>query len=236
MNSAVREYLPLLFIALTAAAIAVFAGASRRPVPWVMGLAAWATLVGLLAMTGFFSVLHAVGGPPRAALLIGPALVGLLLFFSLPAGRRAVQRFDLKTLHALHILRIPVEAGLAGLFAAGLIPAEMTFYGRNLDILAGITAVGVVAWMYWGKPPRAALIVWNILALGLVLNIALTGLMSVPGPMQRVGFEQPNVAVLRFPYCWLPALIVPLVLAAHGVALVQLVTGATMRNQRASRL
>jgi hypothetical protein len=40
--------------------------------------------------------------------------------------------------------------------------------------------------------------------------------------VQRLAFEQPNVALLHFPFGWLPAVLVPLVVLAHAAALWQL--------------
>ncbi|TAH22438.1 MAG: hypothetical protein EAZ08_00730 [Cytophagales bacterium] len=46
----------------------------------------------------------------------------------------------LKNLIYLNIVRIPVEIILFWLFVNKAIPELMTFEGRNLDIIAGITA------------------------------------------------------------------------------------------------
>ena len=67
------------------------------------------------------------------------------------------------------------------------------------------------------------LLVWNLLALGLLLNVVTTAVLSAPSPLQRFAFDQPNVAILHFPFVWLPAVVVPLVLLAHLAAIRQLV-------------
>jgi hypothetical protein len=52
-----------------------------------------------------------------------------------------------------------------------------------------------------------------------------------PSPVQRLAFEQPNVALLHFSFGWLPAVLVPLVLLAHVAALRQLLArGARSRG------
>jgi hypothetical protein len=99
----------------------------------------------------------------------------------------------------------------------------MTFEGRNFDILAGITApfvayVGITK----GKLNKSVLLIWNILCLGLLLNIVINALLSAPSPIQQFAFDQPNVAILNFPYSWLPTCIVPIVLFAHLAAIRQL--------------
>jgi hypothetical protein len=41
-------------------------------------------------------------------------------------------------------------------------------------------------------------------------------------PAQQLNFDQPNRAVLYFPYVWLPAIVVPIVLFSHLAALWQI--------------
>ena len=99
----------------------------------------------------------------------------------------------------------------------------MTFEGRNFDILAGITAP-LIAWLAFrgGKINRPLLIVWNIFALILLINIVVNAVLSFPSPFQQFAFEQPNLAVLYFPFQWLPSVIVPIVLFSHLASLWQL--------------
>jgi ABC-type antimicrobial peptide transport system permease subunit len=91
------------------------------------------------------------------------------------------------------------------------------------DILSGLTAP-LILWLGFrkGKTNRIILIVWNILALGLLINIVTTAILSLPFPIQQIAFEQPNRAVLYFPFIWLPTVVVPLVLFSHLISLWQL--------------
>jgi hypothetical protein len=59
------------------------------------------------------------------------------------------------------------------------------------------------------------MLAWNFICLGLLFNIVINAILSVPTPFQKFGFDQPNVAVLYFPFTWLPACVVPLVLLSH---------------------
>jgi hypothetical protein len=69
--------------------------------------------------------------------------------------------------------------------------------------------------------PRAILI-WNFICLGLLVNIVVNALLSAPSPLQKFAFDQPNIAILYFPYSWLPTFVVPLVLFAHLASIQQL--------------
>jgi hypothetical protein len=77
----------------------------------------------------------------------------------------------------------------------------MTFKGNNFDILSGITAP-IVAWLAFrnGKTNNNLLIVWNIFALLLLFNIVIIAAFSLPSPIQKFGLDQPNRAVMYFPY------------------------------------
>lgn len=54
------------------------------------------------------------------------------------------------------------------------------------------------------------------------MHIVVVAILSTQTPMQQFGFNQPNRAVLRFPYIYLPTVIVPFVAAAHGWSLKKL--------------
>jgi hypothetical protein len=146
--------------------------------------------------------------------------VGLLLT---PQGRSYLLRLRLDKLTLLHTIRLPVEVGLLALYRYHVVPQLMTFEGRNWDLLAGLSAPVVYYLVFRRKLlGLTVLLGWNILCLGLVLNILGQAILSVPGPLQQFAFEQPNIAVLYFPFIWLPSCVVPLVLLAHTAALYQL--------------
>lgn len=62
---------------------------------------------------------------------------------------------------------------------------------------------------------RSFFIAWNILGIGCLLFIVALAIRSSPLLIQQFAFDQPNRAVLAFPYCLLPAGVVPPVLMAH---------------------
>ncbi len=109
--------------------------------------------------------------------------------------------------------------------------ALMTFEGRNFDILSGLTAP-IIAWLAFrnGKTNRPLLIVWNIFALLLLINIVADAVLSIPTPFQQLAFEQPNRAVLYFPFVCLPALVVPIVLFSHLASFRQLLSNDKIKT------
>lgn len=181
----------------------------------------WLVVLAVLAHNQIF--LHLDARPPGLVLVVTPPLVFIGSLFITPRGRLWIEKLPLSTLTWLHVVRVPVELSLYGLYLYHQVPQLMTFEGGNLDILSGLTAP-VVAYFAFQRHQLASrwLFVWNVLTLGLVLNIVIHAILSAPLPFQQFGFDQPNVGVLKAPYVWLPGFIVPVVLFSHLVALYRL--------------
>jgi hypothetical protein len=229
----VPAYLGLAFVLITGLAVGLFYRAAHHSKVVLGLLLAWLLGQGAVSLSGFYTVTAAL--PPRLALLLGPALLLIAGLLATPRGRRFLDGLRLDRLTLLHVVRIPVELVLLGLYLHQAVPQLMTFEGRNWDVLSGLTAPVVYYLARRQRLSRAGLIVWNVLGLGLLLNIVGNALLSVPGPLQRFGFEQPNVAILHFPFVWLPGCVVPLVLLAHLAALWQLRQPLPMAVGRAGR-
>ncbi len=189
----------------------------------VAAIAFWLFFTAILALGGFY--LDTTGTPPKFASIPIPALLFITLLFVL-YRKTFIENLPIKTLTILHIVRVPVEICLWWLYQNEKIPQIMTFEGRNFDILAGITAP-IIYWLAFrnNKINRPLLIIWNIISLILVSNIVITAIFSLPTAFQQFGLNQPNIAVLYFPYVWLPGIIVPIVLFAHFAGLWQLLIG-----------
>lgn len=187
-------------------------------------LPVWTVLQAVLASTGFYQ--DSAGFPPRLFLFgVAPCLLLIILFFVF-FRTSFIAAASLKDLTWVHIVRIPVEIVLLWLFIGGGVPRVMTFEGRNFDIASGILALIVYfAAFRSGRPNRVMLIVFNIVGLLLLFNIVTIAMITLASPIQQMAFDQPNRAVLYFPYIWLPTIVVPVVLFSHLAALWKL-----MRN------
>ncbi|MFD2783910.1 hypothetical protein [Hymenobacter rubripertinctus] len=218
-------FLNLAFILTTALTLGLLLWAAPRNRPLLAGLLLWLLVQAALAGRGFYVVSNTL--PPRFALVIGPPLLALAGLLTTTRGRRFLEALQPGRLTLLHAVRIPVELVLFGLYHYQAVPRLMTFEGRNWDILLGLTAP-VVYYLGFRRRwlGRVGLLIWNGVGLGLLGNIVRLGLLSAPGPFQQFAFEQPNVALQYFPYVWLPAFVVPVVLLAHLAALWQLLKPA----------
>src|SRR5215204_6208721 len=200
----------------------LFYKASRYSKKVLIILLAWLFIQAIVGLTGFYQDTSVL--PPRFLLAIGPPMLLIVLLFLTRRGRQFIDSLNLETLTFLHIIRIPVEIVLYFLFLHKGIPEVMTFEGRNLDIISGITApviyyLGFVSGKLW---PRTIL-AWNLICLALLVNIVTTAILATPYPFQKFGLDQPNVAIFYFPFVWLPAMIVPVVLLSHLASIRKLI-------------
>lgn len=120
----------------------------------------------------------------------------------------------------IHVLRIPVEVVLFLLYEDGQIPQLMTFKGYNFDILIGISSLIMLGYIFLTKNniPSKILVFWNLLGITLLIVIVLLSILSSPYLADVFSIAPANIAILKFPYCFLPTCVVPLVLLAHILA------------------
>lgn len=164
--------------------------------------------------------------PPKIILFgVLPVICTIIVVFSISKGRHFIDSLPLKNITYLNIVRIPVELVLYWLFLNKTIPQMMTFEGTNFDILAGISAPFIAYYAFEKKKISLNFVLlWNIISLGLLLNIVVTAMLSAPSPIQKIAFDQPNIAILNFPFCWLATFIVPIVLFGHLVSIRKLIS------------
>lgn len=215
MTHNLMNLLDSAFALLVPLCLALFYHASGKNRRVLLFFSAWTILVSCLASTGFLTNTRAL--PPRMAFVLLPSCLLVIWAFRKLRGVNLNPDFLL----ALHALRLPVELVLHALCALHLVPRLMTFEGYNIDILTGVSAIFLLLYRrLTGRPlDRKIWIAWNIAGLLLLLVIIGLAVFSVPSPLQQLAFDQPNVAVLVFPYVLLPAVIVPLVLLSHLLAL-----------------
>lgn len=195
-----------------------------------IGLIIWLVIQAIFTISNVYNT-DEKSFPPKLILLgVLPILVIIVVLFITSSGRRFIDGLPLKHLTYLHVVRVPVEIVLYWLALHKAIPELMTFEGRNFDILAGITAPFVA---YLGfvklKMSRRGLLIWNFICLGLLINIVMNAVLSAPTPIQQFAFDQPNIAILNFPFSWLPTFIVPVVLFCHLVSIRQLLSESQLQ-------
>ena len=168
---------------------------------------------GILAWRGMLDRYNPL---PAPALVMVALLAAVTLTITLSSpGRRIVAAVGLPALVGFQAFRIPVEWLLHRLYQEGLVPVQMTYAGRNFDIITGISAAALGVWLTRGRPSKSIVIAWNVLGLALLVNIITIAVLSTPVPFRRFLDGPPNTLPSLFPYVWLPTFLVQMALAGH---------------------
>jgi len=215
-------FINILFGATVVLTIIWFYVASKSKTFLLLAIG-WVLLQSVLGLSGVYQNTEAM--PPRLILLgVLPAVIVIVTTFLTTQGKAYIDQIDLKTLTYFHSIRIPVEIVLALLFYQSFVSVLMTYEGTNFDLFSGISAP-IVAFLAFraSRQNKKLLLGWNIVCLILLLNVVITAVFAIPSPFQKLAFDQPNVAVLYFPFNLLPTFVVPTVLFGHLVAFRQLI-------------
>lgn len=176
-------------------------------VGWGIFLSIWS----ISGMAGRFDLF-----PLNMAPVLVVPFVSIIIFTFLPATRRALAQIEPRSIARLQVFRVFVELLLWALFVQNLLPVQMTFEGRNFDVISGLTAP-VAALLFVRS--KWAMAIWNLLCLGLLINIVTVAIMSMPGPLRVFQNEPANTIVAEFPFILLPGMLVPL---AYGLSFLSL--------------
>ncbi len=216
-------YVSLVFGLTTLLVAFIFYSATKNSRQSLMIILIWLVIQSAIALTGLYQV--TLDSPPWPFLMIAPPMILIIGLFTSKKGQQFIDGLSLKHLTLLHTIRIPVEIVLYWLCLYKTVPVLMTFEGRNFDMLSGLSAPFIYYFGFIKKSmSKKVILVWNFICLGLLLNIVINAILSIPLPFQKFGFEQPNIAVLYFPFIWLPCFIVPLVLFSHLSSIRLLIT------------
>jgi hypothetical protein len=195
----------------------------KRRLFWVTlsGFVCWLAFLSILSAQGFFQDFSAF--PPRIAIaLLPPTLLVLGLTFS-KGFAQLLGYVPASWIVYLQTFRLFVEILLWALFVQNLVPVQMTFEGRNGDILVGLTAPFIAYFcLTRANWPETVVLWWNVAGLIIVTNIVVTAILSMPTPLRVFMNEPANTIVAYFPIIWLPGVLVPLAYALHFFSLRQI--------------
>src|SRR5262245_5963640 len=188
--------------------------ARRAAVKTGVATAAWMALTWAAAASGILREWDRTP-PPFALLVLGILVVSVTLSFS-AAGTRIAQHIPIWVLVAVQSFRLPLEIAMHALVERGIMPVQMSYSGRNFDIVTGATAIVVALLVKWGYGGRRLVGLWNVLGLGLLVNIVTVAILATP-QIRYFGDEHLNTFVTYTPFVWLPAVMVAAALAGHLV-------------------
>lgn len=185
----------------------------------VVGLLLWTVIISALSISGFLSDFTKL--PPRPIIALFIPLVVIIWATRSSITTEILRHIPPQNIIRLQSFRFFVEMVLWMLFVENLIAIQMTFEGRNFDILAGLSSIAIAWFVSRQKISKGGLIIWNILCLGLLLNIVIIAVLSMPLPFRVFMNEPANTIVMKFPFVFLPALLVPLAYGLHFLSLKQ---------------
>jgi hypothetical protein len=174
----------------------------------------WLTVTGIAASRG---ALHFEPPPTMLPVFLMTFAIAIGLALS-PVGKRIAIGLPIAALVGYQAFRVLVELLLHRAYREGLMPVQMSFSGRNFDIVSGITAVLLGAWLVV-RPTlsRRLVFAWNTLGLALLINIIGVALLSAPTPLRVFMNEPANVWITHTPWVWLPTVMVLAALCGHLV-------------------
>lgn len=188
------------------------AAAARATTIAAAATAAWVGGTGLLAAAG---LLRFDGRPPTMPVLFVAILALGVGLGASPVGGRLAAGLPLALLVGSQAFRIAVELLIHRAAAEGIAPPQMSWEGRNLDVVTGVTALLLGLWLARRPAPAWLVHGWNLLGLALLANVVAVGWLSAPTPLRRFWNEPANVWITRAPWVWLPTVMVLAALLGH---------------------
>jgi hypothetical protein len=189
--------------------------ASRRATVIVAAdAAAWMVLTWAAAMSGILQQWD-LRPPPFLFVIFGTILISLILAFG-GVGTRIAQYTPLWAIVAVQSFRLPLELAMHALSERGIMPIQMSYSGRNFDIVTGATAILVAILVKTGYGGRRLVTLWNVLGLALLINVVSVAIASMP-LIRAFGDDRVVTFVTYPPFVWLPAVMVLAALAGHLV-------------------
>ena len=181
----------------------------------------WLAVSAYLSLTGFF--VNFTSLPPRILIAIIPPALAIGYIVSSERVNNILRVLPKSWMIYAQSFRILMEIFLFLMFTSGALPVQMTFEGRNFDIIIGLTAPIIAYYSYRKKVwPKIVPLLWNLAGILLVSNIFIIGLLSTPGPMRKFFNEPANAMIAYFPFIWIAALIVPFAYLLHILSIIQI--------------
>lgn len=200
--------------------------ARRRALLASLLAAAWMTITGLAAARG---LLHMWAPPTMLLVLVASGAIAIALGLS-RLGLQIALAVPLAALVGVQGFRLVLELAMHRAYVEGLMPVQMSYSGRNFDIVTGISALLVGGWLATGRRSLTLVAAWNLLGVATLANVLVVAQLSAPTPF-RVFMEEPaNVWISRAPWVWLPSVMVLSALLGHLLVLRRLMAERAARR------
>jgi hypothetical protein len=227
-GAAVSIVRPVIIIAILTGLWVALRRSDLRPAlrtgTWLavaLPLIAWFVFIWNFAAAGAFDA-RADAPPFLPAAIVLPIIVALPLLMRSRRIAAAIDAAPASWLIGVQVYRM-IGANFLVLWAyGGAIPAVFALPAGIGDVLTGLLALAAALFLASGAPHgRAVAIAWNFLGIADLITAVALGAMTSPGPLQLMGFDQPNL-LIGYPAVMTPGFAVPLSLILHSLSLWQL--------------
>lgn len=153
--------------------------------------------------------------PPFFILFVFIVVFGIVIARS-GVGDRLARGIPLAYLVGFQSFRLPLELVMHRAYTEGVMPLQMSYSGRNFDIVTGVTALVLAVVMTRKRVSKGIVLAWNWMGLALLANIVGVAMASTPR-FHYFGTDHLNTFVAHPPYVLLPAVMVLAAWAGHLV-------------------
>lgn len=188
----------------------------------IVALLIWLISISLLSLKEYLSDFSTL--PPKITLtLIPPMFIWLFVTWKSITLKIVLNHVPPQWIIYLQTFRIFVELLLWKQFLIGVTPIQMTFEGRNFDVLVGLTAP-LIGFLYYKNKVkfRKLALLWNFAGMALLLNILAIAVLSFPTKFRYFMNEPSNTFVTEFPGILLPGFLVMIAYTMHYFSIKQL--------------
>ena len=187
----------------------------------IVVICVWLAVSAILASNGFFADFNSL--PPRILVALIPPSLAIGYISASERVNNILRVMPKSWMIYAQSFRFLMEVFLFLMLLNGALPVQMTFEGRNFDIIIGLSAPLIAYYSYNKKVwPKIVPLLWNLAGILLVTNVLVIGLLSTPGPMRKFFNEPANTMIAQFPFIWIAALIVPFAYLLHILSIKQI--------------
>ena len=181
----------------------------------------WLIITYILADRGW---LHDFSSMPPKFIFIFPVMVVFsILIVRSEIGDLIIKKNSVYTLIGLQGFRLLPEYFLSLAYYEALAPIQMTWHGRNWDVITAIVAILLfLGGRYIFISARIVGYMFSILGMGLLLNIFVIAMLSMPTPFRYFMSNPANTFITDAPYIWLPTVWVFVAIFLHFLLLKKL--------------
>lgn len=161
-------------------------------------------------LIGEYKLIHDYSTFPAKAMSLMPVMF-ITLFFLLKTehSNQLVEKYSVRLLIGIQAFRILPEIFLDLAYREGIVPIQMTYHGRNFDIVVAIVAIIIFfSKKYIPINDKKLGILFSIFGLFWLFNIIIVAVLSMPTPQRYFMNEPANTMISLSPYILLPMILV----------------------------